>query len=1722
MDEKKESHGSESFRVSNFFRRRRERMSTKSIWLLSFLALALVFGGFASTAEALFAQITDLDIEGTDAEGESSRNNFGIRGVKIYVEGEIDERDDENIGRLQIQLQDGSWMDITEGDLEDGDHMLDGSGGTTIDANGDITTNNDGEFYLTFFLPFDLLEDPATDGLDNDGDGAIDEAGEIRLALAHDVGNVEDPNPDVSGWLFQSRLRFWDSPSFPGAAAPTAGTVDDTFAVQTPRVDDADLDDDVYRNGDLVQIDIEMETDDATATLGPWALPSEEIERVTLLPDFSYVDSAFTGVKVAQPDPPGPYYDVTTWDNVEGNRTLDDLIRDVNEAKRVGRLEIIDDGGGDYEIYYTISDSNVNSPGMKKVRVYAIDFPEGTRPDIDDMNLIFDTVFGDGDLNTIDFDPATQLNILEWQSGTFDTEDLNLDNAAPNFDFVVVNPFVNPPEAKGYDEAGNAIAPGVAVADDQWVYVFKEGDTVSVMVQIDPHDLTIDELEEIDDDQVSQSGNEDATIDDVEVIGDISDLLDPTKVDLLTDANANGIPDRAEVRAFYAGSGGSTVSGSDDDFDGEAADVDDDEDTTENGFNERYLFLINFTIDGNFKGVSGSRPATTEPLSLRFAIIDAANNITHYSMWREELYNPDLRLWRTVDVADWGRESLEPLDGDYNPVYVDDVFYLRGNVNWAADGWSDGPSSISYAPTPARAGMPEWSPGYTILTNWDQPSRILIDAAPPSVSRVASLELERQNPFVDLNNNGVKDGGEVDDAYVLAGAAVIPVTGDTGQRPPTGFTAAGKPILLGDLGSGNFIYEIGGDGFVTVTAHFPSDNDVKLVKWMISADGATYRPMKGTFTGDVNVPGLYDMAGDWRDQGYPGAEDGQWHDGINGDDDDDRRSDLADREVDDADRAPQSDGLDNDADDLVDANDLDEDGLNADFYDLARDEDEDGIMDEDEYVVETTVDPTTNEVIASWTFDPVRMARVLNLLPNKAYAIKAEAYDLAGGVLDTGAAPISVIFRVTGPGVEEPAGTAKAALYRDDTLVTADAIAENRVYQLRATTTGAVTSVTFQYSVEPEREASWENVPEYSGNNPDEVSPFRISWRPTLTQLARDLWIDADADGVEDFTDTNGNGVWDPGEAAQDPRYEAGDRLYIRAVAGKFGALGRYEVVSGLTIDPQGFAPYEYDPPITVPPAEMEQAADIIVAVTDAGAPVMVMKEVGIDDDLSDGALAPVAQDVLLVAESEATDVSDAVFQYAKVFPDGTIAQWEDVPSTVDLTILPNAGVRAVSKWNTTVVTPGRYDLRCVATDIAGNSSPVSAPIVHIVVGAGKYAAFIVDPEDGDEVSGDSWPIVARIYADWDANDDGTISGAEEAAAAVEVNRVVFQYREAGGAWVVADSVSAPTTVETGYADWHGDLTIYGLQGTYYVRAQAEDDKGNVNDGVEISIIVKGMAKYRTAISNFPSIVTEEDEIDYQNRRVSMEIAREGTDEYIDARNYKDNDAEVETIGIKIQAEELAGTLEPEDVTFEYRVNRLSDPADPKGGPDKPDDLLFSITGADADTYKDELNVPTISDELKDEFDTRGYDVTALAVKKERASKRWTITNTTADGIKEPYFVRFESGQLDVYRGWVEIATDDGRAWEKDRWEIAPGHELHNLPAATVVYVRARAHKEDTEDAYEDEGNFVPYVAFIFEETVEPTCSIARIERNGVSLSGLGALPDVTRAAGGVLNFIPD
>ena len=80
-------------------------MSSNSVRLSSFLIFALVLIGFASMADAI--EIINMDIEGTDAAGDPSSDNYSIRGVKIWMEGEIDEMDDENLGQLQALSSDG-------------------------------------------------------------------------------------------------------------------------------------------------------------------------------------------------------------------------------------------------------------------------------------------------------------------------------------------------------------------------------------------------------------------------------------------------------------------------------------------------------------------------------------------------------------------------------------------------------------------------------------------------------------------------------------------------------------------------------------------------------------------------------------------------------------------------------------------------------------------------------------------------------------------------------------------------------------------------------------------------------------------------------------------------------------------------------------------------------------------------------------------------------------------------------------------------------------------------------------------------------------------------------------------------------------------------------------------------------------------------------------------------------------------------------------------------------------------------------------------------------------------------------------------------------------------------------------------------------------------------------------------------------------------------------
>ncbi len=124
----------------------------------------------------------------------------------------------------------------------------------------------------------------------------------------------------------------------------------------------------------------------------------------------------------------------------------------------------------------------------------------------------------------------------------------------------------------------------------------------------------------------------------------------------------------------------------------------------------------------------------------------------------------------------------------------------------------------------------------------------------------------------------------------------------------------------------------------------------------------------------------------------------------------------------------------------------------------------------------------------------------------------------------------------------------------------------------------------------------------------------------------------------------------------------------------------------------------------------MQPLADDGVVVIGSGVPPLRINQVGDDNDLSDGALAPIDKGVILKAVSdEAGRIDSAVFQSAKLSPDGSPAQWQDIPETVDLTILPDGSVIAVSKWDTTVVEPGRYDLRCVSMDSHGNSNPEMA-----------------------------------------------------------------------------------------------------------------------------------------------------------------------------------------------------------------------------------------------------------------------------------------------------------------------------------------------------------------------------------------------------------------------------
>jgi len=1420
------------------------KMSIRNIWLLGLVVLTLIFGGVIST----YAQIDS--IEAYDFNGKDTGDEYSLRGVRVLLQGDCNvEKGD--VGVLQIQKQDGTWLDIkSTASFASGGNELDGLEGTTVkNIGGDnhIIANMDGEYRVTFVIPLNIF-------------------------------NVAPPAGQTNGMFYKAKFRFRDT------AVPTPqGTID--YWIQTPRFNDVRLNvnlEDVVKPGDMLEFRIEMETFDP----GNPAISGKEIRMLTLLPDFSDLDSEFnyTGGSLYAAGTPSQ-----KWARLKA------LASAVKTAVNQGRL-IIEQDDEDYNIRYYISQNNTKSPGFKKVTVYAIDFPA-----VWDITKI-DTIFAAFGLSFSD------LHIAAWQTdergvalnppqssppnngGTYpinnadqddeiDADLINYDGTAPNFDFAVVNPFDNPPKALWNDVNGNGqIDPAEA---DSVSYVYKKGDTVKVWVQIDPHDLSIKELRNVGDFVgwvLPGDTLEDMRVDNLTIIGDLSGLLDPAKISA-TDANLNGIPDEAEVPGVILGTVTNLgTNGLDDDFDGEG-EYKDNEDSTSNGFYEPFLFQFTFQVTDKFRGAT-DRGLVTGPF--RFYIKDSVGNVKRYSAWRE-IYNTTDKKWVEVPIAQWigpnGR-SDDFVNGERYPVNLDNP---------------DGDEQIypnlgPIASYPDPALFPQWSDGYRIVSMWDKPWKLAIDGSAPTVSVISSLQMN------------VSTVGP--DASVVNGAAVVPPK--AGYEPPDyvptalNMATATPNLLTNTQFGGNFIYEVSGNelNLIKMIVNTPSDDDVDLIKFMIS-DSITgpFVPMKGTIKGDVDK-GIIDFAGNVTDEGRPGvSKQSNYHDGYNGNDDGDNEGDFSDKEVLNAMTKPGNDGVDNDADGLTDAEDVDANGNSTEVYDPSRDEDEDGVMDEDAYVVRVKPGLKFSEFV----FDPVRLVRTLKLQPGKPYVIKAVAIDKAGASNIDASAPLYIVFNVSGKGITAPTGTAKASLQTTaGAPITAPSIPENKEYLLVSTTTGTVNAVTLQYS---NNKRDWVTINgNYAIPNPDETAPFKATWKPIISQINAEL------------TAYGG--------------YKAGDPLYIRASGQKLGKLGKYKVVgTSLTLDPQLFS--YYDPVVYASDLVASNDPDITIAITDATPPIMSVYSAGGDDDLSDGALVPVAKDVLLKAKlidpanPADNDVKKAVFQYAEVYPDGSTADWKDIPGTVDLTILPGGSLIAVSKWDTTTYVTGnvskRANIRCIAEDISGNVDPQLAPIAHVVVGKGKYAAFVVDPINGSSFTPDAngkKVIIANTY-----NKDTDISS---------ISRVVFQARKDGTTtWVTFDDVAPSDTV---YADGHGvqiAMTVSSwyatwdlrdvVSGKYFVRAIVYDDKGYVNEGLEVSYNVTGTAAVRAKISNFTST-------DTTNPIISKYIGRSGknADVWID-NNYGNSS---DKLIVRLKAVTVSGSVP--QVKFQYKINPLSAPTNPK------------------------------------------------------------------------------------------------------------------------------------------------------------------------------------------------
>ena len=125
MDQDKDSHCSESFSVRKFFGRRR-KMSMKSVLLMSFLALALAFGGLVDKADATIDGIETIAFDGDD-----TNDDFGMPGIEVILNGDTDENSRDDLGTLQIMKQetaaeiDGVITDLTVGVFVPGDDVGD-------------------------------------------------------------------------------------------------------------------------------------------------------------------------------------------------------------------------------------------------------------------------------------------------------------------------------------------------------------------------------------------------------------------------------------------------------------------------------------------------------------------------------------------------------------------------------------------------------------------------------------------------------------------------------------------------------------------------------------------------------------------------------------------------------------------------------------------------------------------------------------------------------------------------------------------------------------------------------------------------------------------------------------------------------------------------------------------------------------------------------------------------------------------------------------------------------------------------------------------------------------------------------------------------------------------------------------------------------------------------------------------------------------------------------------------------------------------------------------------------------------------------------------------------------------------------------------------------------------------------------------------------------------